>query len=545
MNDKKSKQTELRQNEIIIKDQRIINFYEKNKNLDIERINLLYIDLLENIMTASIESPTIVKELMTTLTYQNTELSKILSTVTSTSETYKNELSSLKTLYSLSTDNLKSEMSNIKSLISNLGSSISTKIYETKDQYMLEIKEILKMKDTNSMHNIGSVLEKQNSSMIDKITLTLNDVIPKSQNKQYDDIIKTFKDDMTRTINKISDNEVSVDKISNMIENKYNALASNIQTYVMNYITQSEGRINYNLDNIKELSNKNNIIQEQMSGELMNYLNKHKSSSSKGTQGENKLFQILNDGFPSAEVVNNSGVGGMGDFMLKRTNKPPILLETKDYTTPVKREEVDKFIRDITNNQCDGIFMSQNSGIVNKEPFQIDIHDNHILIYIHNVDYDISKINLAINTIDTLSDKIVNLKEEQTNIPKSLLKTINDDYNTFLTNREKLVNSLKDYYKKTLEHYNEIDLPHLDDLLCQHFANNKKNQIICDVCKVFKANSLRSIARHKKACNNKTQQKTTELVEEETTSEDISKDNTSKTPTKKTKKQTTKNEVKI
>lgn len=492
-------------------------------------------------MTASIESPTIVKELMTTLTYQNTELSKILSTVTSTSETYKNELSSLKTLYSLSTDNLKSEMSNIKSLISNLGSSISTKIYETKDQYMLEIKEILKMKDTNSMHNIGSVLEKQNSSMIDKITLTLNDVIPKSQNKQYDDIIRTFKDDMTRTINKISDNEVSVDKISNMIENKYNALASNIQTYVMNYITQSEGRINYNLDNIKELSNKNNIIQEQMSGELMNYLNKHKSSSSKGTQGENKLFQILNDGFPSAEVVNNSGVGGMGDFMLKRTNKPPILLETKDYSIPVKREEVDKFIRDITNNQCDGIFMSQNSGIVNKEPFQIDIHDNHILIYIHNVDYDISKINLAINTIDTLSNKIVNLKEEQTNIPKSLLKTINDDYNTFLTNREKLVNSLKDYYKKTLEHYNEIDLPHLDDLLCQHFANNKKNQIICDVCKVFKANSLRSIARHKKACNNKTQQKTTELVEEETTSED----NPPKTPTKKTKKQTTKNEVKI
>jgi hypothetical protein len=206
-------------------------------------------------------------------------------------------------------------------------------------------------------------------------------------------------------------------------------------------------------------------------------------------------------------------------------------------------EIVEYIIRDITNNQCDGIFMSQNSGIVNKEPFQIDIHDNHILIYIHNVDYDISKINLAINTIDTLSNKIVNLKEEQTNIPKSVLKTINDDYNTFLLNREKLVNNLKDYYKKTLEYYNEIDLPHLDELLSQHFANNKKNIIICDVCKVFKGNSLRSIARHRITCSNKALQKSTEVIQEETISEDTPSDNTPKTPTKKTNK--TKKQIKI
>jgi len=72
----------------------------------------------------------------------------------------------------------------------------------------------------------------------------------------------------------------------------------------------------------------------------------------------------------------------------------------------VKREETDKFLRDIENTNYNGIFLSQTSEIVNKTNYQIDIHNNNILIYIHNVDYDQNKINIAINLMDLLSDKI-------------------------------------------------------------------------------------------------------------------------------------------
>ena len=73
------------------------------------------------------------------------------------------------------------------------------------------------------------------------------------------------------------------------------------------------------------------------------------------------------------------------------------------------KEEIDKFIRDVTNNDCSGVFLSQNTGIVGKENFQMDIHNKNILIYIHCVNYDITKINLAINTIDVLYDKIIKI----------------------------------------------------------------------------------------------------------------------------------------
>ena len=75
-------------------------------------------------------------------------------------------------------------------------------------------------------------------------------------------------------------------------------------------------------------------------------------------------------------------------------------------------EEIDKFIRDVTKNDCSGVFLSQNTGIVGKENFQIDIHNKNILIYIHCVNYDITKINLAINTIDVLYDKLINIYQE-------------------------------------------------------------------------------------------------------------------------------------
>jgi hypothetical protein len=118
---------------------------------------------------------------------------------------------------------------------------------------------------------------------------------------------------------------------------------------------------------------------------------------------------------------------GIG-MILKRPNKVPILFETKNYAINVKKDEVDKFIRDIDNTKYNGIMLSQTSGIICKDNFQIDIHNNNILVYIHKADYDISKIKLAVNTIDFLSDKILTMKDNKINIDAELLKEINSEY---------------------------------------------------------------------------------------------------------------------
>ena len=161
--------------------------------------------------------------------------------------------------------------------------------------------------------------------------------------------------------------------------------------------------------------------------------------------------------------------------------------ENKNYAINVKKDEVDKFIRDIDNNKYHGIMLSQTSGIIGKDNFQIDIHNNNILIYIHKADYDISKIKLAINTIDFLSDKILTMKNNKINIDAELLKDINSEYQQLIVIKENLNNNLKDNYKKTLDIYSNIDLPYLNKFLSNFYANNNKNIKICDICKKYES----------------------------------------------------------
>ena len=223
---------------IILTDKRIIDFYNKNKQIDVTKINLLYIDLLENIINTSIDTPSIVNQIMVSLGAQNRDLTNILSVITTSSEIHKNELSNIKSIYSLTTDNIKNDIDGLKNVISNLSSFITTKLYETKDTYIKELKDTLKDTQSGSQLNIGLTVEKNNVLLIDKIMLILNDVIPKSHNKQYEDIIRIFKDDMMVSLERIKTNnpENAIDKIATLVDTKYNALLFNIQDTMMKYI---------------------------------------------------------------------------------------------------------------------------------------------------------------------------------------------------------------------------------------------------------------------------------------------------------------------
>jgi hypothetical protein len=505
MSGKKNKTEKQEIKELIIKNEKVINFYNNNKQLDFEKINLLYVELFENVMSASFNNPSIVNHIMMSINNQNNDLNNIMSLLKSSSENYKSELHNLKEVNLLSINNIKSEMEQIKTSISSLNNLLVSKLYETKEQYIGEIKEILKNSENKSILSLSSTIEKQNDVLTDKIILNINDIIPKSQAKHCDEIINVFKKDLLTSLNEIKENDptIIIDKLSSTIENKYNQLFSSLHENMITNISQSELRLSNNLNQLKEMSTKNSIIQESINEELIKYVNKSKTISGKGNQSENILFNLLTKEYTSAEVIDTTGSTGKGDAIIKRKDKIPILIETKNYTSNVKKEEIDKFIRDVTNNDCSGIFLSQNTGIVGKENFQIDIHNKNILIYIHCVNYDITKINLAINTIDVLYDKIIKIDDKNINMPTDVLREINSEYQTFIYQKEKMVNGLKEYYKKTFEQYCDLTLPSLEKFISGYYANVKKNLITCELCKKFETDNLRSMARHKQFCKKK------------------------------------------
>jgi hypothetical protein len=518
-------------NHIIIKNKKIADFYNQHKNINIEKINLLYIELYENMINA--DDPSFLSK---TLESHGKDITTIISIMNMNNELYKNELNNIKSIETLNSENIKNEISNLKSTINTLSSSLNTtitsKMYESKENYMKSISEILNNKENNSIINLSNTIEKQNLILVDKISIVLSDIIPKSTNKTHDDIIKYFKDDLKSTLDKLKDpeNNISIDKIANIIETKYNNTILNIQEYIMKYLSLTENRLNNNLEQLKDISNKNSTLQEKMVDDFTLYLNKYKISSIKGTQGENKLYNLINKEYSSAELENTSGKTNMGDMILKRVNKQNILIETKEYSVNVKVDEVAKFIKDVNKNECSGIFLSQTSGIVGKDHFQIDINGDNILIFIHNAEYDISKIKLAINTIDFLLDKIKSKNNNDIKISSDLLNNINIEYKKFLAQKDKLIMDLKDYYKKTSDQYSEFNISSLDLLLSNHFSDSKKKILTCDICGNFNAITPKSLARHLQNCKKKD---TIILQKEESKKEESKKEELKKNESKK------------
>jgi hypothetical protein len=299
------------------------------------------------------------------------------------------------------------------------------------------------------------------------------------------------------------------------MENKFQILQNQIIMPLTNKINESEYRMNSKLDNIHKMAYDNSNTTDSLNKDLGEYLHRIKNSSFKGQYGENKLKMILNSLYPQSKLDENgltqtSHTKKSGDFILNRGEQvPKILIENKEYDSKkVPDDEVRKFIRDVEEQQCHGIMLSQHNEISSKSSYHIDIHKNYLLLYINNVHYDSNKIHLAINAIDFLHQKLLPyLENDDTNknkkfIDNSILDKINDQFQAFIKNKEALCTLIKDNHKKVMEQIQTIELPGLTELLSSHYANASETICICKFCnKSFKGRfPKKALAKHEPSC---------------------------------------------
>ena len=410
---------------------RIIEFYEKNPQLDFQTMNLLFIDLFEKLVLQGIDN-------------------------------------------------------SFQSQIFELKQDILSKFENVKNEYTVDVQRII---ETNTHNQIAPLLEKNNCFLMEKTTNILQEILPNT-NVQIDTALQTFAATInqdTQELIKSSDQQSVKDFINN-----FEIKSSMMLQPVYSYISASEERTN---SNIKDGHSK---IVNELTQALHNF-----KDSQTCQQHVNKVFtNLLTKLYSSSEVQTKNNAGGL--IVLKRQGRPNIIIENRDIDTNVSAEEVHSFTLSVDDCNCNGILISQQSGISNKKNYQIEIHNNNVIVYVHQAQYNPSSIAAAVDIIDQLSNKIRQFKHsggDDCTVPKDVMDAINNEYQLFLSQKNAVIEVFKESQKKVLAQVDEIRFPILDKFLSTKYsAPIQKPGLKCDLCKSFSANNLKALAAHKRGC---------------------------------------------
>lgn len=472
--------------QVIINNHRVWSFYNANKHLSAESMNLFFIDFFENIFNhASRNTDSINSQLLSFMSEHKQQIDFIKSNLLTVNDT----LGKLNTEIS---GNMVSQLVNIKR------------------DYIDDVKQIVSNIALTSNDKIGSLLDRNNDLLLSKTTLLLSDIIPRTSEASSIQIQNTVKQlheqmvDESRKLLQSSSGEKALNDFISNFEAKHSLMLQTIQQPLYAFFTASENRINSNIAVLKDSTALSMNTQNKLHTELGEFLCKYKNSTSKGKFGEHRLRSVLDELYNTADIQNTSGIKASGDFIMKRADLPTVLFENKEYDYNIPKDEVQKFMRDVENQNTNGVFISQYSGITFKQNFQIDINKGNVLVYIQHCEYTPEKIRLAVDIIDHLYVKIqdLNLDDDNTNIiSKDILDDINDEYQKYITQKENMILIMKDFNKKMSTQIDDIQFPVLEKYLSQKYATVKARCFVCDLCGDFTAKSKGSLSAHKRGCS--------------------------------------------
>ena len=430
------------------KNERIVKFYNDNPSLNFEDMNLLLVQFLENILK----------------TKDNSDGAFIAKQVF-------DKISSMHDEVSQHNSNLGREIAFIKDSINQSNSTIKL-LTDFQNTFLQSVRDIYENNEHKTTTQISDNIQKQLSVMSADIQKEISPILDYSARNLINDYVASCKSDL-QAIMKESQSDFSIENVQQSLTDRTKDIIDQISTR----LHESESRLNSTLASNTQQLSESRVIQERTSSELEEYLGKYKKSVLKGEQGENKLVNILNNVFPSAEIDNVSKTGHCGDVMLVRDQKDKILLENKVYTENLPTKEVQKFQRDVHEQRCHGVLLSQTSGICHIENWRIEISsNNNVMIYLHNVQNDPDIIKQAIQLIDSLSSKLSSVfstsqeTEKKIEIPPNVLEMMNHEFK-HLNEIIKNLNTLnKKYQKDTDDLLKKLSLPSLDRFLTSQFG---------------------------------------------------------------------------
>lgn len=317
--------------------------------------------------------------------------------------------------------------------------------------------------------------------------------------------------------------------VDNNIIDKVDNICRRFKDDILQGIQIKENNINSNIikvqDNIKELNIDTKI--DEVNDVINKLFGISTTSMKKGEISEDLIYKIINEKYPNYTYDVKSHIAHHADGELTSSSGMKCLVEIKNYSNTVNKDEIEKFKYDLkyTNNKL-GIFLSLKTGIVGKkcidyETFQNNNDDYHI-IYISRLMEDINKLDcgflLLENLFNIIKNDNMNLKIDQvkkmiyenfTNLEDLTNKTskLRNNFNLL----EKNIKSSLDSYYNDLREY-DLDLKQkmqnvwntlFNDLenvntsfvdekekILLHFKKDKCYQILSKVFDLFERNNV-------------------------------------------------------
>tara|TARA_B100001248_G_C27381870_1_gene457391 strand:- start:940 stop:2193 length:1254 start_codon:yes stop_codon:yes gene_type:complete len=236
----------------------------------------------------------------------------------------------------------------------------------------------------------------------------------------------------------------------------------------------------------KEITNQINELKEKLddnevglkldnlSNILEKFLGLSNNSNKKGEITEDIIYQILTTKYKDLSYEKTRHIPHSGDGILIFPNKLKTLVEIKNYTNTVKKEEIDKFEYDLKFNNINfGLFISLKSSIQGHSQlsYQKMIHNDkeYHMIFLSHVSNEMSKIDaamLVLNRLFELNNNEINktkldwIQNQINSHFKELVKVserttfLKDQFLSMETN---IKDNLNNYYTIIRDYQYEID----------------------------------------------------------------------------------------
>ena len=334
----------------------------------------------------------------------------------------------------------------------------------------------------------------QNALCSDMVQTHQQELIEKNMN-ELKTVLKELNDSDKPNTSHID----SIKEYINNFEMKSSMLLQNAQQPIYSFLSSSEDRLQQSISAIKKetsLDDESRTMLKDISIML--------SRLPDCICSEDALSQKLTKLYNTADIRNIACDEDKQLVLMKRFRKPTTFFQLVSQDENVNSEQITEMLACLSEQNCNGILLSNHSGFSGKKDFHIDIHNNNIIVYIHNFAKNEDKLQMAIHIVDgfiSRMNEISNVNTSGVHITQDLLEKINNEYQLFISQKTAVVDLLKENQKKVINQMDEIKFPCLDKYLSTKFSAPVATcGLKCDVCKNYSANNLKALAAHKRGC---------------------------------------------